>query len=149
MAAAFYGAYFASQALRGVKTVAALDDGSSPYGAYSLYDDNKDYPVKVLLYNSDYNGSNTTTPRSDEEFVLDNLCPNTIASAVRLSGTYVDKGITDGYVPNISGLTFEDGTCHKVGAAVSETYDIGADGTMPVSVNASEAVIVYLWKGTQ
>ena len=149
MAAAFYGAYFASQTLGDVKTISALDDGSSAYGAYGLYDDCKDHPVKVLLYNSDYYGSNTTRVRTSEDFVLNNLYSGTKAWAVRLSGTYVDKGITDGYVPNISGLTFEDGTCKKVGSEASECYDIGSDGTLSIPVNASEAVLVYLSKRIQ
>ena len=142
IAAPYYGAYFASQALAGISSIAQLDDGSSSFGAYALYTQNSSAPARALLFNSEFHGSNTTQVRSSEAFTLYNLGSFTSAKAVRLTALYADKGVTDGQVPSISGLTFEDGTCAKQGAEKQESFQVEA-GSLTVSLSASEALLLY------
>lgn len=138
MGAPYYGAYFATQALANVSYISQLDDGTSRYAAYALYDDSKTV-TKVLLYNSDYYTSGT---RSAQNFTLTGLLGSS-ASATRLTAEYATSRQDQGQVPTVGGQTFEDGTCAIQGSAVVENANV-VSGEAMFLVGASEALLVYL-----
>ncbi|SMQ46611.1 unnamed protein product [Zymoseptoria tritici ST99CH_3D7] len=115
MGAPYYGAYFATQALANVAYIAQLDEGSSQYAAYALYDSNKAL-TKVLLYNSDYYTSGT---RSAQNFTLTGLTGSS-TTAVRLTASFATSRQDQGQIPTVGGQSFEDGTCVIQGTPVKE-----------------------------
>lgn len=138
MGAPYYGAYFATQALTNVSYISQLDDGTTRYAAYALFDDNKAV-TKVLLYNSDYFTSGT---RSSQDFTLTGLAASSV-SATRLTAEYATSRQDQGQVPTVGGQSFEDGTCNIQGSAVTENTDV-VSSAATFSVGASEALLVYL-----
>lgn len=138
MGAPYYGAYFATQALTNVSYISQLDEGTTRYAAYALYDDSKT-ATKVLLYNSDYYISGT---RSVQNFTLTGLS-GSCASATRLTAEYATSRQDEGQLPTVGGQTFEDGTCAIQGSAVTEDTEV-VSGSATFSVGASEALLVYL-----
>jgi hypothetical protein len=138
MGAPYYGAYFATQALANVSYISQLDDGTSRYAAYALYDSGKDL-TKVLLYNSDYYTSGT---RSTQSFTLTGLAGSSV-SATRLTAEFATSRQDQGQIPTVGGRSFEDGTCEIQGSEVMEHVDV-LSGEAMFSVGASEALLVYV-----
>lgn len=138
MGAPYYGAYFATQALANVSYISQLDEGTTRYAAYALYDDSKAVN-KVLLYNSDYYISGI---RPAQNITLTGLT-GPRAAATRLTAEYATSRQDQGQVPKVGGQSFEDGTCAIQGSAVVENAVV-MNGEATFSVGASEALLVSL-----
>ncbi|KAL6705692.1 hypothetical protein ACN47E_006481 [Coniothyrium glycines] len=137
MGAPYYGAYFATMALANADTIAPLDDGTTAYAAYAIYQAGK--PTKVLLYNSDYYASGT---RSQTIFTLTGLASDSV-TAKRLTAASAISRVDQGSNPTVAGQTFANGTCVVQGTEVVESATVSA-GKATFTVAASEALLVYL-----
>ena len=117
--------------------IAPLDDQSTAYAAYAIYEN--DSPVRVLLYNSDYY---TTGTRPSETFTLSGLTSATV-TAKRLTAAYSTSRVDQGESPTVAGLTFGNGDCTVQGTESAETATVSG-GEATFTVGASEALLVYL-----
>ena len=136
--APYYGAYTAVATLAGGSYISALDDGSSSYAGYVIYDSAR-RPLKALLYNSDYySGSGT---RGSGTFVLSGL--GTTARAKRLTAPNSNSRVDQGSSPSFGTQQFANGTCVPVGTEAYESVTVSG-GQATVTVLASEALLVYL-----
>ncbi len=124
-------------ALANADKIAPLDDQSTAYAAYAIYEN--DSPVRVLLYNSDYY---TTGTRPAETFTLTGLTSATV-TAKRLTAAYSTSRVDQGESPTVAGQTFGNGDCTVQGTESAETATVsGEEATF--TVGASEALLVYL-----
>ncbi|KAF2166606.1 glycoside hydrolase family 79 protein [Zasmidium cellare ATCC 36951] len=138
MGAPYYGAYFATLALAGADQIAPLDDFNSTYGGWAIYSNGQ--ITKVLLYNSDYYATGT---RSAQIFNLTGLVGCSSVHAVRLTAPFSTSRQDQGQNPTFGGQTFQNGTCAIQGTPLQETTTV-SDGKASFTVNASEALLVYL-----
>lgn len=136
--APYYGAYTATAALAGGSSISALDDGSSNYGAYVIYDE-AGTPLRALLYNSDYYSSGT---RGSQSFTLAGLGDGAL-NAKRLTAASADSRVDEGESPTFGGQTFGNATCEVTGTETFEEATI-SDGQVTYVLAASEALVVYL-----
>ncbi|OJI95828.1 hypothetical protein ASPVEDRAFT_48145 [Aspergillus versicolor CBS 583.65] len=132
--APYYGAYFATMALANADKIAPLDDQSTAYAAYAIYEN--DSPVRVLLYNSDYYSTGT---RPSETFTLSGLSASTV-TAKRLTGAYSTSRVDEGESPTVAGQTFGNGDCTVQGTESVETATVSG-GEATFTVGASEALL--------
>jgi len=137
MGSPYFGAYFATMALANADNIAPLDNGTTPYAAYAVYQGGK--PSRVLLYNSDYYTSGT---RSSQNFTLTGLSSSTVV-AKRLTAASATSRVDQGSSPMVAGQKFKDGTCEISGTQVTESSEV-SDGQVTFTVAASEALLVYL-----
>ncbi|THH27708.1 hypothetical protein EUX98_g6485 [Antrodiella citrinella] len=136
--APYYGAAFVSDFLgTDGAGVAMLDNGTSPLAAYAVYSSNSSL-LRLLLINSNYYDGTASATRSSSTFTLTGLQARSAAgkrltapSATALSNV------------TISGSAFST-TCTHTGSAVLEDVQIAPNGTLSVSLLASEALIVVL-----
>ncbi|BCS19486.1 glycosyl hydrolase family 79 C-terminal domain-containing protein [Aspergillus puulaauensis] len=135
--APYYGAYFATMALANADKIAPLDDQSTAYAAYAIYEN--DSPVRVLLYNSDYY---TTGTRPSETFTLSGLTSSTV-TAKRLTAAYSTSRVDEGESPTVAGQAFGNGDCTVQGTESVETVTVSG-GEVTFTLGASEALLVYL-----
>lgn len=145
--APYYGAVFASAALAGGDKVASLDDGTSPYAVYAVYNKQGD-PMRLVLYNSEYyDGSSSTRP--SHNFVLSGL-KGIVAygsvTAVRLTSHAATDKVEDGQNPTVAGLRFNNVTCRAQGIPAVESLKVIC-GSLQIEVKASEAVLIELIPG--
>lgn len=124
-------------ALANADKIAPLDDQSTAYAAYAIYEG--DSPVRVLLYNSDYYTSGT---RPSETFTLPGLSSSTV-TAKRLTAAYSTSQVDQGEGPTVAGQTFGNGDCTVQGTKSVETATVSG-GKASFTVSASEALLVYL-----
>ncbi|KAL2061360.1 hypothetical protein VTL71DRAFT_7633 [Oculimacula yallundae] len=140
MGAPYYGAYAATTAMAGGKSIAALDNGTTSDAVYVIYD-GVGKPLKMVLYNSAYFSGTGT--RGNQTFALEGLQSASIG-AKRLTaanaGTRVDSG---GGVVTFGGETFAHGTCIPGGNRTIETTAV-VDGKAAFVVAASEALVLFL-----
>jgi hypothetical protein len=145
--APYYGAVFVSAALAGGDRVASLDDGTSPYAVYAVYD-KQGALMRLVLYNSDYyNGTNSTRPI--HTFVLDGLkgtAAHGSVTAVRLTSNAATDKVEAGQNPSLAGLQFNNVTCRVQGRPALESFKLKG-GSTQIEVKASEAVLVELVPG--
>jgi hypothetical protein len=135
----YYGAYAATAAMAGGSYISALDDGTTNYAVYVIYDF-AEKPLRALLYNSDYyNGTGT---RGSESFVLTGLSAASV-TAKRLTAASALSRVDQGSNPTFGGQTFANVTCAIGGTETFETT-IVSDGQATFTVMASEALLVYL-----
>ncbi|KAL5046138.1 hypothetical protein BDW71DRAFT_197861 [Aspergillus fruticulosus] len=132
--APYYGAYFATMALAHADQIAPLDDQSTSYAAYAIYEGGA--PVKVLLYNSEYYTSGT---RPSQTYTLTGLTSATV-TAKRLTAPYSTSRVDRGESPTVSGQTFGNGDCGVEGEEVVETVAVEG-GEASFTVGASEALL--------
>ncbi|KAL4795812.1 hypothetical protein BDV19DRAFT_378566 [Aspergillus venezuelensis] len=132
--APYYGAYFATLALANSDYIAPLDDQSTAYAAYAIYEGGA--PVKVLLYNSDYYTSGT---RSSQTYTLTGLSGSSV-TARRLTAAYSTSRVDEGESPTVAGQTFGNGDCTVRGDEVVETASV-TGGEAAFTVSASEALL--------
>lgn len=137
MGAPYFGAYFATMALANADRIAPLDDGTTPYAAYAIYENCT--LSRVLLYNSDYyaNGS-----RSTQTFTLTGLNSTTVM-AKRLTAFSATARVDQGSTPTVAGQHFENGTCKLAGTEVTELSHV-SNGQATFTLAASEALLLYL-----
>lgn len=137
--ATYYGAYFVTQALAGANKVSVLDNGTTPYATYIMYNANNQ-AIKAVLYNSDYyTGSGK---RTSQTFTLSNLPVGSgTVTAVRLTAAAATAKVEFGQNPSISGLTFSNTTCMPVGSSVNEVSTV-SNSRATFTVQASEALLV-------
>lgn len=139
MGSPYYGAYAATAAMAGGSYISALDNGTTNYAVYVVYDLAK-RPSKALLYNSDYfNGTGT---RSIESFVLTGLSAMSV-KAKRLTAASALSRVDQGSNPMFGGQTFANVTCSIGGTETFETTVV-RDGQATFDVGASEALLVWL-----
>jgi hypothetical protein len=138
MGAPYYGAYAAQEAMAGGSYIAQLDNGSSAYAVYIIYDTALK-PLRAMLYNSEY--YNRSSARSASTFTLRGISNGTIKSK-RLTAASALSRADDGSAPTFGGQQFADVTCNKAG---TETFERTAvvNGSAKFSVAASEALLVY------
>ncbi|KAI1438297.1 hypothetical protein GGR50DRAFT_691467 [Xylaria sp. CBS 124048] len=139
MGAPYYGAFAATAFMANANSLTALDDGTSNYATYVAFDSNGE-PLRVLLYNSDYFGGSGT--RSSQAFELEGL-KGTSVRAKRLTGDSAVARVDQGGRVTFGGQTFTNGDCRISGSETFETIAI-SDGRVAVSLQASEALLVYL-----
>jgi hypothetical protein len=139
MSSPYYGAYAATAAMAGGSSIATLDDASTNYGGYVIFDA-AGRPLRALLYNSDYFSGTGT--RGSEIFVLEGLGSREVR-AKRLTAESAEARADQGSNPSFGGQTFENATCVMQGRETFET--VGAPGGRATfAVAASEALLVYL-----
>lgn len=145
--APYYGAVFVSAALAGGSRVASLDDGTSSYAVYAVYD-KKGAPMRLVLYNSDYYDG-TSSKRPTHTFTIKGLkgavAPGPV-TAVRLTSHAATDKVEAGQNPSVAGLQFNNVTCRAQGRPALESVKV-QDGTAQIEVKASEAVLVELASG--
>ncbi|OCF73199.1 hypothetical protein I204_06429 [Kwoniella mangroviensis CBS 8886] len=140
----YYGALFATEALSGMSSISALDNGTTSLAAYGLYAENENVPKKVVLINTDYYQNTTTTGRPSQTFSLSGLGNNLQSVNVkRLTAPYATSQQELGQVPTFGGVSYDNSTCNAVGDAKFEQAGVN-NGTANVKVYSSEAVIVYI-----
>ncbi|KAL4940004.1 hypothetical protein BDV06DRAFT_230689 [Aspergillus oleicola] len=132
--APYYGAYFATLALANADQIAPLDDQTTAYAAYAIYENGS--PVRVLLYNSDYYTSGT---RSSQAYTLTGLSSSTV-TARRLTAPYSTSRVDEGESPTLAGQTFGNGDCTVQGDDTVETVTV-TGGEAAFTVSASEALL--------
>ncbi|KAL4947659.1 hypothetical protein BDW69DRAFT_204185 [Aspergillus filifer] len=132
--APYYGAYFATLALANAEYIAPLDDQSTAYAAYAIYEN--DSPVRVLLYNSDYYTSGT---RSSQTYTLTGLSGSSV-TARRLTAPHSTSRVDQGESPTVAGQTFGNGDCTIQGDESLET-GIVTGGEVTFTLSASEALL--------
>ncbi|KAI5118607.1 hypothetical protein M0805_008038 [Coniferiporia weirii] len=140
--APYYGAVFVSDFLGSSSATrfVMIDSGSSALGAYAVFSGSSTTPARVLLYNSNYfSGSGT---RSTASITLSGLSSNIkVVSVKRLTAPNATSLAGDGVTIGGSG-TF-NGACAAAGTQTLEVASVSS-GKAEVTVNESEAVIVYL-----
>ncbi|KAL4930981.1 uncharacterized protein BDV17DRAFT_297481 [Aspergillus undulatus] len=132
--APYYGAYFATLALANADQIAPLDERTTNYAAYAIYEGGS--PARVLLYNSDYYTSGT---RSSQTYTLTGL-PSSTLTARRLTAPYATSRADRGESPTLAGQTFGNGDCTVQGDEVVETASV-TGGEATFTVGASEALL--------
>ncbi|KAF7624863.1 hypothetical protein F9C07_2154790 [Aspergillus flavus] len=137
MGAPYYGAYFATMALANADQIAPLDDQTTPYAAYAIYQDGA--PSRILLYNSEYYTNGT---RPSQTFTVNGLTSSSVI-AKRLTAPYSTSRVDQGQVPTVAGQTFANETCVIQGDEVIETSTVSS-GSATFTLSASEALLVYL-----
>jgi hypothetical protein len=145
--APYYGAVFVNAALSGGARVASLDDGTSPYAVYAVYD-NKGAPMRLVLYNSDYYDG-TSSARPSHIFTLNGLkgaVAHGSVTVVRLTSHAATDKVEAGQNPSVAGLQFNNVTCRAQGRPVLESVKVKG-GSAQIEVKASEAVLVELTSG--
>ncbi|KUJ09619.1 uncharacterized protein LY89DRAFT_274367 [Mollisia scopiformis] len=139
MGAPYYGAYVATAFMAGAAAVVELDDGSTDYAAYVVFD-GAGSPLRVLLVNSDYYSSGT---RGSETFVLGGLGGAASVKSKRLTAASANSRVDQGGNPTFGGQTFANETCVIGGTETFESTAVSG-GTGSFVVGASEALLVYL-----
>ncbi|THH14464.1 hypothetical protein EW146_g5869 [Bondarzewia mesenterica] len=139
--APFYGASFVSQFLGtdGAK-LSMLDNGSGAVATYVVYS-SSGTPLRALIYNSNYfNGSGT---RSSTSVSLTNLTSSGNIRALRLTAQNATSRVDEGGVVTIGGGQTFASDCTTSGSQTFESVTV-SNGSATVTVNASEALTVYL-----
>lgn len=139
MGAPYWGAYAAAAAMASGSYISALDDGTTNYAVYVIYDATQK-PLRALLYNSDYYDG--TGARGSENFVLEGLGPTSV-KAKRLTAANALSRVDQGSNPTFGGQVFGNGTCVISGTETFESASV-VSGTATFTVAASEALLVYL-----
>ncbi|KIM92707.1 glycoside hydrolase family 79 protein [Oidiodendron maius Zn] len=137
--APFYGAYVATAAMSGGAYISALDDGTSNYGGYVVYDASR-RPVKIVLINSDYYTGNVSRPSSD--FVLTGLEGKEVI-ARRFTAESALARVDEGRLPAFGGQYFVNENCAIAGHKIIEATKV-VDGTASFNLAASEALLIEL-----
>ncbi len=143
MGAPYYGAIAATAFMAGGSSIVPLDNGTSNYGGYAVFDQEGNQ-LRVLLLNSDFFAGNGTGPRGSQTFVLQGLSVDGgRVKAKRLSAPSANSRVDQGGNPSFGGQEFANGTCTVSGEEVWEESDVtGGEATFEVA--ASEALLVYL-----
>ncbi|EHL00822.1 hypothetical protein M7I_3213 [Glarea lozoyensis 74030] len=99
MGAPYYGAYAAQEAMANGSYIAQLDNGSSAYAGYVIYD-SASKPLRVMLYNSEYYAGSGTRVASN--FTLSGIKSSSV-KAKRLTAatgteTFETTTVTNGSV---------------------------------------------------
>ena len=116
-----------------------LDDGTGALATYVVYSATG-APLRALVYNSDYfDGTGT---RGVANATLSGLAGAAVR-ALRLTAPNAASRVDQGGVVTIGGGQTFANDCGTAGAQVFETVAV-SNGTATVSVQASEALIVYL-----
>ena len=139
MGAPYWGAYAATAAMASGSYISALDNGTTNYAAYLIYDSLKK-PLRALLYNSDYYACSGM--RSTETFTLEGLGV-TCVKAKRLTAASALSRVDQGSNPTFGGQVFGNGTCDISGTETFETTSV-VSGAATFTVAASEALLLYL-----
>jgi hypothetical protein len=140
MGAPYWGAYAAAAAMASGSYISALDDGTTNYAIYVIYDATQK-PLRVLLYNSNYYDG--TGARGSENFVLEGLGSTSSVEAKRLTAASALSRVDQGSNPTFGGQVFGNGTCAISGTETFESTSV-VSGTATFTVAASEALLVYL-----
>ncbi|KAL8276867.1 hypothetical protein RQP46_010695 [Phenoliferia psychrophenolica] len=139
IASPYYGAYFVTEALAKSSSIVQLDTGTDSLAAYSILDA-AGKVSKVLLYNSEYSDVGL---RSSELFTLVGLKGGPVSAKRLTSGAATDR-VDEGNSPSISGLQFANATCAASGQQTVERYSVDAAGALTVTVQASEALLIFM-----
>lgn len=136
----YYGAYFAGLALANATQIAYLDNATTNYASYAVYE--HDLVKKLLLINSDYYGPNSTTSRSNHTFSFEGIGCD-VVTAIRLTAPSAEARQDLGENPTVGGQSFDNSTCLAKGNRVIEETSV-LQGKACFTLAASEALLVYL-----
>ncbi|KAK7471120.1 hypothetical protein VKT23_002534 [Stygiomarasmius scandens] len=141
--APFYGVAFVSEFLGadGAR-LAMLDDGKSLVASYVVYN-SANTPVRLLVYNSNYYDGTGTRSGTSVTFSGGGIPSSGTKTAKRLTAPNATSRVDMGARVTIGGGGTFDGSCNAVGTQVRENVAVNG-GSLTVTVNASEALIVYL-----
>ncbi|CZR51750.1 uncharacterized protein PAC_01627 [Phialocephala subalpina] len=135
--APFYGAFVATYVLAGGKYISSLDDGTSNYGGYVVFDEGGKQ-LKLVLVNSDYYTNGT---RGVERFVIEGLKDGWVRGR-RLTAESALSKVSEGNLPTFGGRWFES-DCSIAGREEVEVVKVEG-GKAGFEIAASEALIVDL-----
>lgn len=141
VSSSFYGAYAATAAFAGARSIVSLDSGSDPYAGYALYN-SRHTLQRLVLYNSDYYDGNGT--RSAQNFQIQGLqsCAGSRLRVRRLSAASAIARQSDGLSPIFGGHSISD-SCSLVESGLrNESVWIGSDGIALVQLQATEAMLI-------
>lgn len=143
MGAPFYGVAFVSEffGTDGTK-VAMLDNGTGAVASYAVFN-SAGRPVRLLVYNSNYFDGTGTRTTTSVAFTGGGLPTSGTATALRLTAPNATSRVDEGAAVTIGGGGEFDSTCQNTGTQTKESVVISGGG-ISVSVQASEALIVYL-----
>ncbi|KAF9076614.1 hypothetical protein BDP27DRAFT_1210210 [Rhodocollybia butyracea] len=141
--APFYGAYFVTEFLGtdGAK-LEMLDNGKGAVAMYVLFN-SAGAPIRLLVYNSNYYDGTGTRSSTSVSFTGGGIPTSGTTTALRLTGPNATSRVDEGGIVTIGGNVTFDGDCNAVGTSTRETVEV-LEGALTVSVQASEALIVYL-----
>ncbi|KIK65736.1 glycoside hydrolase family 79 protein [Collybiopsis luxurians FD-317 M1] len=141
--APFYGAYFVSQFLGtdGAK-LEMLDNGTGAVASYVLFN-SAGTPVRLLVYNSNYFDGTGTRSSTSVSFTGGGIPSSGTKTALRLTGPNATSRVDEGGIVTIGAQVTFDGNCNAVGTPIRENVAV-TGGTLTISVQASEALIVFL-----
>ncbi|KAH9940540.1 uncharacterized protein BXZ73DRAFT_88757 [Epithele typhae] len=139
----YFGAIFVSDFLGADgATLAQLDDSTSDIAAYAVYSASG-APLRVLLSNSAYFAGTGARANATVALTTSGL-PRTSARAKRMTAPDATARADLGAPVTIGGNGTFSADCVAQGTQQMEEVAVGDDGSLTVSLLASEAVIVYL-----
>lgn len=141
--APYYGAAFVSQFLGtdGAKLI-ALDNGTGAVATYAVFN-SAGAAVRLLVYNSAYFDGTGTRSSTSVSFTGGSLPTTGTKSAIRLTAPNATSRVDEGAAVTIGGAGEFSSTCTNTGTQSTEAVTVSG-GTITVTVNASEALIVFL-----
>lgn len=141
--APYYGVAFVSEFLgKDGQKVIMLDDGTGPVASYAVYNA-AGMPVRLLIYNSNYFDGTGTRSHTSVSFTGGPLPTSGTVSAKRLTAPNATSRVDQGAAVTIGGAGAFSSTCTNTGTQAIETIMV-AGGAVAVTVQASEALIVFL-----
>jgi hypothetical protein len=135
----FYGGYVAAEALANGASILPLDNGTTNYAGYSIYN-SEGTAMKVILLNTDLFEGNGT--RSEHTFSVEDVY-GTSLKAKRLTAKSGFSRQEEGDAPTYAGRSVGDDTCEFEGNEVFETLEV-VDGRVTAVLRASEALLITL-----
>lgn len=121
--------------------VAMLDNGTTAIGVYAVFSSSKT-PVRLLVINTNY--FDGTGARSNTSVTFTGLTTAGGAKqAKRMTAPNANSQVDQGALVTIGGSASFTSTCTREGTQSTETVTVDGNA-MTVTVNASEALIVYL-----
>jgi hypothetical protein len=119
-----------------------LDDGTSAIATYAVFNA-AGVPVRVLVFNSNYFDGTGTRTSAVISMTGGGLPNSGTKSAKRLTAPNATSRVDQGAAVTIGGGGAFSSTCTNTGIDALEAVTVSG-GTMIVTVQASEALIVFL-----
>ncbi|KAH9892094.1 hypothetical protein F4778DRAFT_750800 [Xylariomycetidae sp. FL2044] len=136
----FYGGYFAALATAGADHIVAGDPGTDAYAQYVVYRGGA--PSRVVLVNTEYFSGDGE--RGATTYTLAGIASASVVRVLRMTAASSEVAAAVDEIPvTIGGQYFSNTDCSILGDQAFEVLEV-SNGTVQVSLLASEATIVYL-----
>ncbi|KAL3492086.1 hypothetical protein BJX62DRAFT_236520 [Aspergillus germanicus] len=136
----YYGGFVATEALSGGAYIKPLDDGTTNYAGYGIYDASKKL-IKVVLINTDYYDGKGY--RATKRFGVSGLLSGKIVTAKRLTAASALSRQDWGDAPTWAGQSFANHNCGMSGRERIESVRV-KHGKATFSLAASEALLIQV-----